>query len=189
MASPVLASGPDDAELVRRFRGGEHRAFAELVSRYRKPIYNVAYRMTASAQDASEVAQSVFLRVLERIDDYDPSRRFFSWIYRIALNEAIDVTRRKGREEPLDEDFDVAQEQPDPEEDYEGRQRLARVRAALRQLSAQDRAVLTLRHYADCDYREMAHILDIEEKTVKSRLFEARRRLAQRIEALGRVPP
>lgn len=189
MGSSVVGAGPDDAELVRRFRGGEGSAFAELVKRYRKPIYNVAYRLTANAQDASEVAQSVFLRVLERIEDYDPSHRFFSWIYRIAINEAIDVARRNGREEPLEETFDAEDGAAGPQEDYERRQSAARVRAALGGMSPDDRAVLTLRHYAECDYRDMALILGIEEKTVKSRLFEARRRLALRLQALGAVRP
>lgn len=188
MPSPVVDAGPDDTVLVAQFRRGDTQSFSLLVTRYQKPIYNAAFRVTGNAQDASEVAQAVFLKVFERIADYDPHHKFFSWIYRIAVNEAVDVLRRTSREEPLDDDSDF-DGGGDPQAGYEAREQAARVQMALRQLAVDDRVVLTLRHYCDCDYREIARILTIEEKTVKSRLFEARRRLATRVEGMGAVRP
>ena len=81
----------DDGEaLVDGCRNGDRVAFATLVTRYQRPIYNAAYRVLGNAEDASEVAQIVFLRIVERLDDYDSQYKFFSWIYRIAINEAIE---------------------------------------------------------------------------------------------------
>jgi RNA polymerase sigma-70 factor, ECF subfamily len=77
----------DDKVLLERFRSGDRSAFTVLVMRYQKPIYNAAFWVLRKAEDASDVTQTVFLKVVERIDDYDPQYKFFSWLYRIAVNE------------------------------------------------------------------------------------------------------
>lgn len=169
-----------DRVLVERYRGGDSAAFGELVVRYQRPIYNAAYWILHKPEDASDITQTVFLRVAERVDDYDPKYRFFSWIYRIAVNESLNVLRRNGHEESLVEDGELVDPSGgDPESlacDAEFRQR---ARRALMKLSANDRAVVVLRHFSECSYREIAQVLDLDEKTVKSRLFEARRRLRE----------
>lgn len=169
---------PDEA-LVQRCRRGDRSALEALVRQYQKPLYNAAFRVLGNADDASETTQTVFLRVWERIHDYDPQYRFFSWIYRIAVNESLDVLRRTRREEPIgdDEEHLPAGEMADPARQLDGAQLARRVQAALDRMKGEDRVVLTLRHFSECSYREIADILHIEEKTVKSRLFEARQRL------------
>ena len=190
MSSPVIGTNGDgdDAQLVARFRAGDEDAFRELVVRYQKPIYNAAYRLLGTRDDASDVAQSVFLRIVEKLDDYDPKYRFFSWIYRIAINESIDVLRRTRNEDPLDEDSDfAAPHSDDPEFAFEAGAAGLRVHRALMAMKTDDRVVITLRHFAECNYAEMAAIIGVDEKTVKSRLFEARRRLAVQLEDLRGV--
>lgn len=175
----------DDQALVQRCREGDRDAFTELVVRYQRPLYNVACRMLGNVEDAREITQAVFLRVAERLDDYDPQFRFFSWIYRIAINESLNLLRRNVREVRLDDDVELADsEDSDPEARMGGAQRAARTRGALMRMTVEHRVVLTLRHFSDCSYREIGQILDLDEKTVKSRLFEARRRLADLLEDL-----
>ena len=94
----------DDAQLLQRFREGDRKAFTELVIRYQKPIYNAAFWILRKAEDASDVTQTVFLKVVERLDDYDPQYKFFSWIYRIAVNESLNLQRRNGHEDELDDE-------------------------------------------------------------------------------------
>ncbi len=172
-----MIKDPDEA-LVERCRKGDDTAFAVLVERYQGPIYNAAYRVLGNAEDASDITQSVFLRIAERLDDYDPNFKFFSWIYRIALNEALNLLRRNGREQPLGDDEDLLPgDGRDPEAQALGAELSARVQRALMKLKAQDRMVLALRHFSECSYREIADVLEIDEKTVKSRLFEARSRM------------
>lgn len=173
-----MIKDPDEA-LVARCRNGEAAAFGALVARYQGPIYNAAYRVLGNAEDASDITQAVFLRIAERLDDYDSQFRFFSWIYRIALNEAINLLRRNGREQPLgdDEDLLLGDARGDPESQALGAELSAQVQRALMKLKAQDRMVLVLRHFSECSYREIAVVLEIDEKTVKSRLFEARSRM------------
>lgn len=173
-----MIKDPDEA-LVARCRSGDSAAFTQLVGRYQGPIYNAAYRVLGNAEDASDITQSVFLRIAERLDDYDSQYRFFSWIYRIALNESLNLLRRNGREQPLGEDEDLVpgDSHADPESQALGAELSARVQRALMKLKAQDRMMLVLRHFSECSYREIAVVLEIDEKTVKSRLFEARSRM------------
>jgi RNA polymerase sigma-70 factor (ECF subfamily) len=168
----------DDQVALAAFRGGDRSAFVALVERYHRPVYNAAWHILRRADDASDVTQTVFLRVIENLDDYDPQYRFFSWLYRIAINESLDVLRRNGREEPLDDEIDLPDlEGRDPESVVERLQQSRHLDACLSRLSPGDRTVLTLRHFAELSYDEIAVVLEVDEATVKSRLFEARKHL------------
>ncbi|MEO8564666.1 MAG: sigma-70 family RNA polymerase sigma factor [bacterium] len=169
-----------DQELVERFRDGDRDAFTELVVRYQRPIYNAAFWILHSADDASDIAQIVFMKVAERLDEFDSQHRFFSWIYRIAVNESLNLLRRNGHEEWLDDEIELAgPETANPESIAADAERSRHIQRALMKLSVNDRTVLMLRHFSDCSYEEIAGILDLDEKTVKSRLFEARHRLRE----------
>ena len=167
----------DDRTLVERFRRGDREAFGELVVRYQGPVYNAAFWVVRREEDARDICQTAFLKAAERIDDYDPGYKFFSWLYRIALNEALNLVRSRGREDALDESVELESDAAGPEQQFAEAQRARRLRDALMKLSANDRIVVTLRHFSECSYSDIAEILGIEEKTVKSRLFEARQRL------------
>ena len=169
-----------DQALVERYRKGDREAFTELVIRYQRPIYNAAFWILRSADDANDIAQCVFLKVAERLDEYDSHHRFFSWIYRIAVNESLNLLRRNGHEEWLDDEIDLpGADSANPESQASDAERSRHIQRALMGLSANDRTVLTLRHFSDCSYQEIAQILELDEKTVKSRLFEARQRLRE----------
>ena len=174
-----------DRVLVARYRNGDREAFAELVVRYQRPIYNAAFWVLRKAEDANDVTQDVFLKVAERLDDYDPEYKFFSWIYRIAVNEALNLLRRNGREEALEDEIDIpAGESSNPERRAGEAELAKRIQGALMHMATNDRLVLTLRHFSECSYQEIAEILDVDEKTVKSRLFEARNRLRRLLQDL-----
>jgi RNA polymerase sigma-70 factor, ECF subfamily len=179
LAAPrVIVDNDVDQALVERFRKGDREAFTELVVRYQRPIYNAAFWILRSADDARDIAQAVFLKVAEHLDEYDSQRRFFSWIYRIAVNESLNLLRRNGHEEALDEDIDLPEsDSANPETRARAAERTRDIERALLSMSPTDRTVLVLRHFSECSYQEIAQILDIDEKTVKSRLFEARNRL------------
>ena len=168
----------DDHSLLQRYRNGDVSAFRQLVVRYQRPLYNAAYWVLRNAEDAHDVAQTVFMRVAERSDEYDPSYKFFSWIYRMAVNESLNLLRRNKREEALDESADFPDDDSaDPQQRLQDGERSRLLRNALLKMSVTDRAVLTLRHFSELSYREIGDALDLDEKTVKSRLFEARSRL------------
>ena len=169
-----------DLVLVERCRNGDWTGFTELVVRYQRPIYNAAFWILRRPEDANDISQVVFLRIAERLDEYDPRFKFFSWIYRIAVNESLNLLRRNGREEALDDEIDVpGSESADPERQASAAQVARRIRSALMTMKPNDRVVLMLRHFSECSYEEIGQILDLDQKTVKSRLFEARHRLRE----------
>ena len=168
----------DDRLLVERYLSGDREAFTALVVRYQRAVYNAAFWILRKHEDANDISQTVFLKVAERAADYDPRYKFFSWIYRIAVNESLNLQRRHRHEEELDDDVDVAgEESAGPERQASAAELSRDLRRAMMSLPTSDRLVLTLRHFSECSYEDMASILEIDEKTVKSRLFEARRRL------------
>jgi len=178
--SRVIEDNDPDIALVERCRNGDWTAFTELVVRYQRPVYNAAFWVLRKPEDANDIAQVVFLKVAEHLDEYDPRFKFFSWIYRIAVNESLNLLRRNGREEALDAEIDVpGPDNADPERQASAAQVAARIRSALMKMSPNDRVVLTLRHFSECSYDEIGQILDLDPKTVKSRLFEARQRLRE----------
>jgi len=178
--SRVIVDNDPDIELVERCRNGDWTAFTDLVVRYQRPIYNAAFWVLRKPEDANDVTQVVFLKVAERLDEYDPRFKFFSWIYRIAVNESLNLVRRNGREEALDDEIDLpGPESSDPERQASAAEVAKRIRGALMRMTPNDRLVLTLRHFSECSYEEIGQVLDIDQKTVKSRLFEARQRLRE----------
>jgi RNA polymerase sigma-70 factor (ECF subfamily) len=175
-----------DATLVRRCCDGDPKAFEALVVRYRRPVYNAALRVLHDREEARDVAQTVFLKAYEHLADYDPSHRFYSWIYRIALNESINLLQRRRPRAPLD--LEMAGDEPGPEELLRTSQLSGGLEACIAVLRDEYRAVIVLRHYLGCSYEDMASILGVPEKTVKSRLFSARQLLRTAMEARGWAP-
>ncbi len=164
-----------DRALVRRFLDGERAAGDELVNRYQRSLFNVALRMLGNVQDAEDVTQTTFGNAFAALDSYNPSYRFFSWIYRMTVNESLNTQNRRRNMVSLDGSFDVpagaiSQSAVEAED---------RVGRALLELKPDDRAVVVLRHFVSFSYEEISDVLDVPVKTVKSRLFTARERLRQ----------
>jgi RNA polymerase sigma-70 factor (ECF subfamily) len=169
-----------DEALVSRCLRGEVEAFEPLVSRYQRVLFNAAYRLLGDREEARDAAQSALVKAYEKLASFDPQYRFFSWIYRIVVNEAINTRERRRPSAPLLADVAGG---GGVEEALASRERSDSVQAALLRLSAEDREVIVLRHFADQSYAEIGETLGVPEKTVKSRLHEARRRLGRMLGA------
>ena len=175
-----------DETLVRACLAGDRRAFEQLLLRYEKPVYNVALRMLRTPEDAQDITQTVFLKAFENLATYDVSHKFYSWIYRIAVNESINALRRKDRQaDPLGDHH--AAPGPGPATAADTAQTDVRIQSAIAGLSTEYRTVIVLKYFVECSYAEISEILEIEEKTVKSRLFTARQRLKDLLAAQGVV--
>lgn len=161
-----------DAALVKDCLHGDRRAMAQLVSQYERPVFNAAYRILGSTDDAADTTQTVFLKVFEHIADYNPKHKFFSWIYRIAINESLNQVKKRRHQEPLAD----SQASPwrGPEEELDSKRICNRVQGALMQLNEDYRTVVVLKHMSGCSYQQISEVLQIPEKTVKSRLYSAR---------------
>ena len=155
----------------------------ELVRAYERPIYNAAYRILGNCDDAADIAQIVFLRVFERLDQYKPKYRFFSWIYRIAVNESINQRNRSRNEQGFDEDQFAAPGHP--EDALQAEQLSDVIQSGLMTLPEDYRVVVVLRHFSDLSYRDISEVLRVPEKTVKSRLYSARQLMKARLNEMG----
>lgn len=165
-----------DRALVRRFLDGERAAGNELVNRYHRSVFNVALRMLGNTQDAEDVTQTAFGNAFAALDSYDPKYRFFSWIYRMTVNESLNTLKRRRNVVSLDGSFDV----PAPDAiSHSAAEAEERVERALLELKPDDRAVVVLKHFVSFSYDEISDVLDVPVKTVKSRLFTARERLRE----------
>jgi RNA polymerase sigma-70 factor (ECF subfamily) len=167
-------SDNDDSLLVARCLDGDTDAFRPLVERYQRLLFSVALRMLGDREEAADAAQNAFVRAYEKLASYDRDRKFFSWLYRILVNECLNVRRARRVQVPLDPDM-VAP--GSPLDSLETAERRARVQAAVARLPREQREVIVLRHFADLSYREIADALELPEKTVKSRLYDARQQL------------
>jgi RNA polymerase sigma-70 factor (ECF subfamily) len=169
--------------MVKSCQNGDREALEKLVRQMQKPIYNAAFRMLGNPDLAADITQTTFLKVFENIQQFDHERRIFSWTYRIAINESIDQLKKGKRVEPLTEA--PVSDSASPQQQAASSQLADEVQATLMELGEDHRAVITLRHFSDCSYEDISRILQIPEKTVKSRLFSARQQLKSKLQEHG----
>ncbi len=180
-ASTLLPSGSaaSDARLVEDARQGDRDAFGELVLRYEQRLIRVILRFVPNLGTSRDLAQETFLRVYERLDQFDPSRRFGPWLFRIGVNLTLDYLRRRKRRgrwmlfSESSSDRPMEATTPDPRNALDIKQE---VRAALEQIPEKYRTVLILRDLENFSTSEIAAILDRKEATIRWRLAEARNR-------------
>lgn len=163
---------------MARCLAGDPAAFEPLVSRYEAVLFRVALRLTGEYEDARDATQNAFVKAFEQLHRYDKNRKFFSWIYRIAVNECLNLRRSRRPQETLTEGFEGADTHDSPFEAFAQAEARGRIDRAMAHLSFEYREVIALRHFADLSYEEMADAIGVPEKTVKSRLFAARQKLA-----------
>jgi RNA polymerase sigma-70 factor (ECF subfamily) len=168
------AADEQDRALVERCLEGQRDAAGDLVDRYQKRLFNVALRMLGNVQDAEDVTQTVFLNAFLKLRNYNPRYKFFSWIYRITVNESLNMLERRKPMVTLEDEPDVRAPGAAPDRAAEVQDSVGK---ALMSLKPDDRAVVVLRHFVSFSYQEIADVLEIPVRTVKSRLYTARERL------------
>jgi RNA polymerase sigma-70 factor (ECF subfamily) len=184
---PRSAVVTDEERWVEAARAGDKAAFGRLVEAYQGPIYNLAYRMLGNASEAEEAAQEAFIRAYKHLRSYDPQRPFSTWLFSIASHYCIDRIRRRRIDwlplkEEIAEPVRLASASPNPESVVTERDREAWIQDLMNTLSPTDRAALTLHYWYDAPYSEIAEVLGLTVSAVKSRLYRARRALAEQME-------
>jgi RNA polymerase sigma-70 factor, ECF subfamily len=177
-----------DVQLMLDVKAGDEHSFELLLQRYRTPLVNFLYRMVRVREEAEDLAQEVFLRVYRARQDYVPSAKFTTWLFRIATNLALNSVRdnrHQRMEVSLDapvtvdaEDgdekvLDIAEKNPNIEQHLIEEARKNMIRHAIDKLPAKQRAAVLLHKYQELDYGDIARILECSESALKSLLFRA----------------
>ena len=177
-----------DVQLMLDVKAGDTQSFELLLQRYRSPLVNFLYRMVRDREQAEDLAQEVFLRVYRAREDYVPSAKFTTWLFRIATNLALNSVRDNRHhkmevsidapvtvdaEDGDEKQFEVADQHPDIEEHLVEEARKQMIRHAIDKLPEKQRAAVLLHKYQELDYSEIAKILSCSESALKSLLFRA----------------
>lgn len=194
----VAGGGRADADLVARARDGDVRAFGEIVDKYQSKVYGILYRMTSDPEAVNDLGQEVFLKALTALDSFQfrGDASFRTWLYRIAVNVAINELRRRKRQRKIEgvslddtmdtEDGEIGRAIPDhsaiPEEVAMRRETQVEVQRVVRMLSEHHRVVLTLVDLEGLSYEEAAATMACSVGTLKSRLSRARGAFKDRYE-------
>ncbi len=175
----------DDRQLAKRIRAGDESAFNELVRTYQKPVYQVAYRILNSHEDAEDVAQEVFIQAFRRIGDFRGDSSLFTWIYRIAVNAALNAQRKKKVNRLLSLEsigFALSSRQPSQDQKMERDELWKTIAAAVERLPEKQKIVFTLRYEHNLSHAEIARILDRDEGTVRANYHQAIRKLRKALQ-------
>jgi RNA polymerase sigma-70 factor (ECF subfamily) len=191
---PSTAAPPafDESALVARARTGDVQAFTELVNHYERKIYRLAKHITQNDEDAEDVLQETFLKAYEHLDSFQGNSKFYTWIVRIGVNEALmKLRKRKGdRTVPLDEPVDTGEEmvareiavwEDNPEQRYSREEMREILDSAIKTLKPDFRTVFILRDIEELSTEETAESLGISVPAVKSRLLRARLALREKL--------
>ncbi len=166
-------------------RQGDQAAFGMLIEAYQGPVYNLAYRMLNHAGEAEEAAQEAFIRAYTRLDSYDPQHKFSTWMLSITSNYCIDILRKRRAillsiDEPLPAHPALMSDRENSPEAQTVHGELSdMVQTLLQQLPEDYRQAVVLRYWYEMSYEEIAEVMQTSVSAIKSRLFRARRLLAQ----------
>jgi len=172
---------------IQRALQGDQAAFGQLVGAYERPVYNLAYRMLGSAEEAEDAAQETFLRAYTRLATYQPERRFVNWLLSIASHYCIDLLRRHARAPQISLDDALppvwlTSDEERPDQAVDRKQEREKVRKVLEGLPPDYRAAVVLRYWYEMSYEEIATTTGSTESAIKSRLHRARQMMADQLQ-------
>lgn len=182
-------------EVIKTVLSGNTRAFETLVNTYSKTVYNLALRMTGSPEDAADMTQETFIKAFKSLNTFRGDSKFSVWLYRIASNVCLDFLRSKSKKQEVsltaeeeDEELDIPDLSSLPEEKLMRSLTKDAVRRGLEALPEEYRSILILREINGLSYGEIGEVLSLEEGTVKSRIFRARKKLCAFLLKDGNIP-
>ena len=192
MGTSSITPGFDESALVVRAKSGDIDAFSELVTHYERRVFRMAKQITQNDDDAEDVLQETFLKAYTHLDNFQGNSKFYTWLVRIAVNEALMKLRkrRSDRTVPLDEPINTGEDEmvreiavwdENPEESYSREELGAVLNEAIQSLKPAYRTVFVLRDIEEMSIEETAEALNLSISAVKSRLLRARLQLREKL--------
>lgn len=192
MSTSAISPVFDESALVARAKAGDASAFSELVRHYDRRVFRMAKQITQNDDDAEDVLQEAFLKAYTHLDDFQGNSKFYTWIVRIAVNEALMKLRKRrtDRTVPLDEPIDTGEDEvlreiavwdENPEDTYSREELATLLDEAVQSLKPAYRTVFILRDIEELSIEETAEALDLSISAVKSRLLRARLQLREKL--------
>jgi len=167
----------DDSKLVRKYLNGDSRAFEKLYEKYEKPLFSYIYKMTKNRENAEEVFQKTWIRVIEKMEDYKEKGRFASWVFSIGHNCTIDLLRKekRNREDYIisNDNFTIIEKEKNPEQILVAEEKKELLKEKINKLTHDQREVVFLRIYGDMSFKEISRMLDVPLNTVLGRMHYA----------------
>ncbi|MCR6545460.1 RNA polymerase sigma factor [Dehalobacterium formicoaceticum] len=172
-----------DEELVVLCLQGNRDAFAELVKRYERQIYSLAYRLTNNYHDAIDLSQEVFLHLYRVLDKFDGERKFFPWMYRIATNVCYNALKKKPKESTtLDQVMEfISDDKSQPEITFEKKEVQETVQKAIAELPENFRVPVVLKYLEDLSYQQISEVMELPVSTIETRLYRGRIMLQKKL--------
>jgi RNA polymerase sigma-70 factor, ECF subfamily len=165
----------EDFVIVSDCLSGNGKSYEILVDKYQKIIFRLANKFVRNFDDAEEITQTVFVKAYENLKEYNPKYKFFSWLYRITINESINFEKRRKSVEEISVNHRSDDDEPDRL--YDNNELNDNITDALMDLDMIYRLPVVLKHFMDYSYKELSYLLGVPEKTVKSRLYTGRQLL------------
>lgn len=170
----------DEASVIKKAQAGDLKAFEELISMYKKLIYNLCLRMLNDRNEAEDASQDAFIKIYKGLRTYNGQSKFSNWALKIATNTCIDIIRKqKVKTVPID-DYDVS-DGSSPEKHYVEYETLKSVEEAIKALPEKYRTVIVYYHFMNLSYQDIASILHVPMTIVKNRLYRARLMLKDKL--------
>lgn len=167
----------EDHEIIKRVLYESTEAYRLLVAKYQIPVYNLLLRMVHERDDAKELTQEVFVKAYDALPSFRFEFRFFSWLYRIAINLALSHLKKQRQYVGLEQIKNFAEETNEKDTETENH-----LKMAVEKLKDKYKTVIVLKYYQQLSYKEVAVVLDISEKKVRSRLYDARMQIKEMLE-------
>jgi RNA polymerase sigma-70 factor, ECF subfamily len=171
-------STDEDRIWVNEVMSGKVSHYRFLVEKYQQPVFRVVFKICGNTNAANEIAHDVFVKAFQSLSQFNPKYKFFSWIYRIAINSALAHVKQNKRMVSIDRLPDMA----DHNADANNNEIDSLLHKAIEQLPGKYKVLIAMKYYAGHSYTDMAEVLGLEEKKVKSRLFDARKMLKDYLE-------
>lgn len=174
----------EDKLIIEQIIKGDTNQFKRLIEKYQNLVFRVVLKIVGNNEDAREINQDIFVKIYESLHQYDPKYKFFSWLYRIAINSALQHVKQRKYSSSFDEspfnETTLTDNVIDNVIDIEMRRRL--LNKSINELSEKYKSVIALKYYANFSYTDIAETLEIDERKVKSRLFDGRKLLKEKLE-------